>query len=1475
MDRTTASRPRRTTRNTASGLHTGYTATTPIADITTTTPLLGTTETGRTTALTMDRTTANRPQRSTGSTASGLHAISTAITSARITAITRLLRTVPLPGTNTAEQTPHRTSNIDRTTLKPPQRTTEDNRTTASSLHTPSTATTTTATTITSNIDRTTLQPQQRTTRTTTGGLRTPFTATATTATTTTSNVDTTTLQPSYRTTRTTASNLYTPSTATTNTDTTTSNIDRTTVQPPQRTTRTSRTTASDAYTPFTTTKTSDQTTKQRLRITDTTTAATTITTEDRTTANPPQRTTEAATTTTVGKTAGLPHTITRTTIGDLHITSTSETRAVDRTTSQTLQKTTRTKRTDSGLHVHTSSTFATTTTSTVDRATTPNPQTTTRTTVNGAHEDSTATTTAITITRRPLRTTIKTPQETFNSASNLRGSSTASSDVDRKTTQTLQRATRTTTRDLHTGFTTTRTAPTNAITTTTTQTLRTAENTSTRTSTAGRSTTQTLEGTTITTASSLHANSTATSLTVDKATTQTPQSTTRTTASDLHTSSTATATIVDKAATNESTRTTRATVSGFHTSFTARATPANSTTARQPVSTPRVTGQNNCSFIRCPSTVVEIPLPENRNFVEVDFRDHIGATDADSNDITPEVEKAASENVKYPITEYEVGPDQEPPYLFELVRFRACDDTCDVSVVLEDHTAPQPVSCPTTSKTVEEDSCRDVKLYDYYNSSTIESWFRDNVGINSGQCTRTAIDHIEHGETRSVTCYATDMAGSRSAGCDVSFHCKKYECPIIEPPEFGAIVCHEEDLMERCTLFCKEGKIHKRKNTFKCNLANPSSTWTDASIDNNVVCRDVRGTVRYEKFTFNKNCDPDDLDFHLLIKQTLLTRSGHGLCQDFPSIDCDIKVSCGYSSTVDTTTLVKATSQTQMRTTITTRTGSVLQTRSTSAITTTSRDRATTPNRQSTAANGAHTGSTATTRADITATTGQPLRTTETSTVSRTAKQTLQEATITSASDLRKSSTATTVERITTQTLQRDTRTTTRDLHTGSTSETPINDITTQPLRTAENATTRTSTAGRSTAETIQGTTSTTASGLQANSTATSLTVEKATTQIPQSTTRTTASDLRTSSTATSTIVDRATTSASTRTTVSGLHTSFTATATPANSTTSRQPVSTPRVTGQNNCSFIRCPSTVVEIPLPENRNFVEVNFRDYIAATDADSNEITPEVEIAASENVKYPITKYEVGPDQEPPYVFQLVRFRACDDTCDVSVVLEDHTVPQPVSYPTNSQTVERDSCRDVKLYDYYNSSTIESWFRDNVGIKSEQCTPTTIGRIGIGETRSVTCYATDMAGSRSAGCDVTFYCKKYECPIIEPPEFGAIVCHEEDLMERCTLFCKEGKIHKRKNTFECNMAISSTWIDARIEQDVVCRKCPIIEPPEFGAIVCHEEDLMGRCTLFCKEGKIHRRQNTFECNIADSATWTGARIDKDVVCTGELH
>ncbi|CAH1245435.1 SCUBE2 [Branchiostoma lanceolatum] len=90
---------------------------------------------------------------------------------------------------------------------------------------------------------------------------------------------------------------------------------------------------------------------------------------------------------------------------------------------------------------------------------------------------------------------------------------------------------------------------------------------------------------------------------------------------------------------------------------------------------------------------------------------------------------------------------------------------------------------------------------------------------------------------------------------------------------------------------------------------------------------------------------------------------------------------------------------------------------------------------------------------------------------------------------------------------------------------------------------------------------------------------------------------------------------------------------------------------------SFARCPSPRFEITLPEDRSYVEVDFRD-ILAVDAELNETKPMVDAAS--NITYPITKYKVTSNKTPStegyYLFAPVTFVAWKDTCAFSVIVK---------------------------------------------------------------------------------------------------------------------------------------------------------------------------------------------------------------------------
>ncbi|XP_078700028.1 uncharacterized protein LOC144926867 [Branchiostoma floridae x Branchiostoma belcheri] len=287
------------------------------------------------------------------------------------------------------------------------------------------------------------------------------------------------------------------------------------------------------------------------------------------------------------------------------------------------------------------------------------------------------------------------------------------------------------------------------------------------------------------------------------------------------------------------------------------------------------------CSFVRCPNESIQFSLPKDDNYILVNFSKYVVAIDDEFNEITPIVDPGRSPNVTYPVTKYQVSSNKTlegEQYLNPVIRFLGCNDTCDVSVLIIDNTAPYILSCPDLSQNLYGEDCRNVNLYDYFSKSTIASCFGDNVGITDVICKQTVLYRIAIGETAHITCYTTDMVGSSSASYNIAFHCKKKVCPQLKPPAYGAFVCHEDFLVERCALFCKEGKLHRRKNIFECDMTDPSGTWSGASVDDDIIC-ESRGRHK-QQFTFNVSCDPDDVDFHREVKRTLSdTGYRHQLC--------------------------------------------------------------------------------------------------------------------------------------------------------------------------------------------------------------------------------------------------------------------------------------------------------------------------------------------------------------------------------------------------------------------------------------------------------------------------------------------------------------------------------------------------------------------------------------------------------------------
>ncbi|KAI8496749.1 hypothetical protein Bbelb_254040 [Branchiostoma belcheri] len=262
-------------------------------------------------------------------------------------------------------------------------------------------------------------------------------------------------------------------------------------------------------------------------------------------------------------------------------------------------------------------------------------------------------------------------------------------------------------------------------------------------------------------------------------------------------------------------------------------------------------------------------------NYILVDFSKYVVAIDDEFNEITPTVDPDRSPNVTYPITKYQVSSNkllEGEQYLNPVIRFLSCNDTCDVSVLIIDNTAPHILSCPDLSQTLYGEACRDVNLYDYFSKNTIASCFGDNVGISDVVCKQTVLYRIAIGETAHLTCYTTDMVGSSSASYNIAFHCKKKVCPRLKPPAYGAFVCHEDFLVERCALFCKEGKLHKRRNIFECDMTDPTGTWAGASVDNDIICQKVKRTLSDTSYW-------------------------HRLCYNMADGDCELTISCGNCS--------------------------------------------------------------------------------------------------------------------------------------------------------------------------------------------------------------------------------------------------------------------------------------------------------------------------------------------------------------------------------------------------------------------------------------------------------------------------------------------------------------------------------------------------------------------------------------------------
>ncbi|XP_078619238.1 uncharacterized protein LOC144886476 [Branchiostoma floridae x Branchiostoma japonicum] len=328
---------------------------------------------------------------------------------------------------------------------------------------------------------------------------------------------------------------------------------------------------------------------------------------------------------------------------------------------------------------------------------------------------------------------------------------------------------------------------------------------------------------------------------------------------------------------------------------------------------------QNNeirpCSFVCCPRPRIELTLPEDQNYVQVDFRVYIFAVDNALNETTPLMDVASE--VTYPVTKYQVSSNKKPSsageYLFSPAKFTACSDTCEFSVIVKDKSAPQLLYCPSFDHYLQGDSCRDVNVHDYFSTSEMTSWFRDNVGIKNVQCKQPTVNTIAPGETTSVTCQAKDIVGNPSVDCEITFYCQKQVCPPLKPPEFGAFVCHENQQDHRCALICTEGKFHTRRieDIIKCDLNSPSPRWTGVNVDH-VSCRD-KGRHKQD-LTVNLTCDADDSEFYREVQKTLShSKVEHDLCHNGSDIDCNITVFCANDFIQVTTDPVMTTKTTTL----------------------------------------------------------------------------------------------------------------------------------------------------------------------------------------------------------------------------------------------------------------------------------------------------------------------------------------------------------------------------------------------------------------------------------------------------------------------------------------------------------------------------------------------------------------------------------
>eukprot|EP00058_Branchiostoma_floridae_P027601 XP_002613092.1 hypothetical protein BRAFLDRAFT_89974 [Branchiostoma floridae] len=743
------------------------------------------------------------------------------------------------------------------------------------------------------------------------------------------------------------------------------------------------------------------------------------------------------------------------------------------------------------------------------------------------------------------------------------------------------------------------------------------------------------------------------------------------------------------------------------------------------------------CSFLRCPSTSIHMSLPKDDNFILVDFSIYVIAVDAQLSVMTPIVDTTMSPNVTYPIMKYRVTPSntlEAEQYLYPVVRFIACDNTCDVSVVIKDNTEPQILNCPKLSQNLYGEKCRDVNLYDYYSESRIASCFGDNVGIKDVICRQTHLDRIAIGESAHITCYTTDIAGTSSASYNITFYCKKNVCPPLKPPTYGAFVCHEDNLVQRCALFCKEGKFHKRRNIFECDMTNPSSTWTGAGVDD-IICRiPVISAVAVvtvavvaiavvicfvtvyatEYFT----------DYECCVGWNRINDT----CQEIPDIDECARGDSGCAQNCHNTH------------------GSYF---------------CTCDAWYSLAAD------------EHNCTVGCP-----SGFYFDEQNNTCVDCPLGSYQDLQNQLYCKACPN----------GTWTEDI--GSKNDTYCTDIDACKENPCDAQATCLDNPAPALDATCTCNAGYTGDGLVNGSGC---------------------SDINACSNnpcdAQATCVDNP------------------APALDANCTCHAGYIGDGLASGTGcleirPCSFACCPRPRIELTLPEHQNYVEVDFRVYIFAFDNTLNETTPLVDVTSE--VTYPVTKYQVNPDRKPSsageYLFPPAKFKACSDTCEFSVIVKDKSAPQLLNCPSFEHHLQGDSCRDVNVSDYYSTSEMASWFRDNVGIKAVHCKQPTVNTIAPGETASVTCQAKDIVGNPSADCDITFYCQMQDCPPLKPPGFGAFVCHENQQEHRCALICTEGKFHTRRieDIFRCDPnSPSPRWTGVNVDH-VSCRGFATIAP-----------------------------------------------------------